>query len=145
MTKNVKVRVQGTQYLEGNKSEKDVTVTESPGTYYLRDGAHFILYDEEADSGVIVKNMVRFNDATFEITKKGPITSKLVFEPGKKNISDYKTPYGNFLIGVNTQFLQHSVTEEKISISIAYTMEMDGAPVARNLIDITVKPDGGKA
>ena len=80
----------------------------TPATYYLKNGKHYIVYEEvvEGTSGVI-KNRIKINgDECVEIVKSGLSNSHMIFEKNKKNQTFYKTPYGQMLIGVNTRHLQ---------------------------------------
>ena len=130
MTKDVLVSISGmheeivavTPEVEEDENEAIEVVT--PATYYLKNGKHYIVYEEvvEGTSGVI-KNRIKINgDECVEIVKSGLSNSHMIFEKNKKNQTFYKTPYGQMLIGVNTRHLQVDFEEDKIAVQIDYEL-----------------------
>ena len=54
----------------------------------------------------------------------------MIFEKNKKNLSYYRTPYGQLLIGVNTRNMEISYEEDKIDIRVDYELDVNHAPLA---------------
>lgn len=54
------------------------------GAYYLRNGKHYILYDELSEDNEIVKNVIKIGPKSVELTRKGGQSSHMVFEEGKE-------------------------------------------------------------
>ena len=69
------------------------------GAYYLRNGKHYILYDELSEDNEVVKNVIKIGPKSVELTRKGGQSSHMVFEEGKENLSYYDTPFGSLLWG----------------------------------------------
>ena len=135
MTKDVLVSISGmheeivavTPEVEDDENEAIEVVT--PATYYLKNGKHYIVYEEvvEGTSGVI-KNRIKINgDECVEIVKSGLSNSHMIFRRKiKKNqVQFYKTPYGQMLIGVNTRHLQVDFEEDKIAVQIDYELDVN--------------------
>ncbi len=104
----------------------------TPATYYLRDGKHYVLYEEpvEGMSGSI-KNRIRFaKDGKLEVTRSGLTSSHLVFEKDRINMSRYETPYGEMMVGVYTTDMQVDVRDEDIDVSVAYALDINSEKVA---------------
>ena len=122
MTKDVLVTVSGVQLdIEDNPIEL-VTV----GTYYLKNGKHYVLYEEQPeDNGIITKNMVKFYDNHFEMTKKGGNNSFLIFDKGKKTSMVYNTPFGPLQMDVVTKELTIEEEEEEIRIFVKYSLDIN--------------------
>ena len=91
MTKDVLVSISGmheeivavTPEVEDDENEAIEVVT--PATYYLKNGKHYIVYEEvvEGTSGVI-KNRIKINgDECVEIVKSGLSNSHMIFEKNK--------------------------------------------------------------
>ena len=96
MTKDVLVSISGLQMavneMESNDDEPIEIV--SAGTYYFKDGKHYIFFEEVAEgiSGV-TKTQIRLNGKeTLEVMKKGISNMHMVFERGKTNRCFYSTP-----------------------------------------------------
>ena len=153
MTKDVLVSISGmheeivavTPEVEEDENEAIEVVT--PATYYLKNGKHYIVYEEvvEGTSGVI-KNRIKINgDECVEIVKSGLSNSHMIFEKNKKNQTFYKTPYGQMLIGVNTRHLQVDYEEDKIAVQIDYELDVNHEPMADCKIRMNiVSKDSGK-
>ena len=62
--------------------------------------------------------------------KTGISNSHMVFEKNKKNLTYYRTPYGQMLVGVNTRDMQISVKEDKIDVLVNYELDVNHEPLA---------------
>ena len=102
MTKNVLVTISGLHYddsvmmvQEENSNEANSIEVTTPATYYLKNGKHYIVYDEvvEGIPGTI-KNRIKIDEGKLlDITKSGITNSHMVFETDKINVTPYQTPY----------------------------------------------------
>ncbi len=104
----------------------------TPATYYLKDGKHYVLYEEpvEGMSGSI-KNKIRFaEDGKLEVMRSGLTSSHLIFEKDRINMSQYQTPYGEMMVGVYTTDMQVDVRDEDIDVSVAYALDINSEKVA---------------
>ena len=119
MTKDVLVSISGKHIdimddpARGYEVGEDGIEVVTPANYYCRNGKHYILYDEvlEGMAGTI-KNKIKITGTDcLEIMKSGVTSSHMVFEKNKKNLTYYKTPYGQMLVGVNTKNMEISVDE----------------------------------
>lgn len=112
MTKNVLVTISGLHYddsvmmvQEENSNEANSIEVTTPATYYLKNGKHYIVYDEivEGIPGTI-KNRIKIDEGKLlDITKSGITNSHMVFETDKINVTPYQTPYGDLLLGTYTK------------------------------------------
>lgn len=122
MTKDVLVAVSGVQMDVDDEAIELVTV----GTYYLKNGKHYVLYEEQPeDNGPITKNVVKFYDGHFEMTKKGGNHSFLVFDEGKKTSMVYQTMVGPLQIDVMTKSLSITEQEDEIQVRVQYTLDIN--------------------
>lgn len=122
MTKDVLVKISGMQFDVGDEAIEFVT----RGSYYLKNGKHYVLYEEQPESnGPVTKNMVKFKDGHFEMTKKGKEHSYLIFDKDEKTSTVYQTPVGPIQVDVQTQDLTVIETEEELSVRIKYTLDIN--------------------
>lgn len=122
MTKEVLVCVSGVQ------TDIDDTPIElvTTGTYYLKNGKHYVLYEEQPeDSASVTKNVVKFYEGHFEITKKGETNSILIFDRDKKTSMVYNTPMGSLQMDVLTKELTMHVTEDEIQVLVKYSLDIN--------------------
>ncbi len=143
MEKDVLVSIQGLQFVSEEPEEVDEDElhkieTVCCGKYYLKNGTHFVLYEEVFEGmDEPVKNMFRFNEKEVCLTKKGPINVQMVFSKGNKTMSDYNTPYGSILMGLDTQEIAIEQDNGCIEVHISYALEANYQFVAD--CDITIK------
>ena len=133
MTKDVLVSISGKHIdimddpARGYEVGEDGIEVVTPANYYCRNGKHYILYDEvlEGMAGTI-KNKIKITGTDcLEIMKSGVTSSHMVFEKNKKNLTYYKTPYGQMLVGVNTKNMEISVDEDQIGVKVAYELDVN--------------------
>lgn len=134
----------GSLSIETEENEALETIT--PAKYYLKNGKHYILYDEvmEGMPGV-VKNKIKITDGkVLEIIKTGSTQSHMVFEEGKAHLTLYDTPFGQFHLDMHTRTLDIFECEDEISIKVEYALDMNHEKVADCTVFMSVKPKGAK-
>ena len=140
MAKDVLVSVKGTQFIDGEKDSVEVITS---GTWYEKNGKQYLLYEETYEGmQATTKNTVKITPELVEVTKKGAISSKMVYELGKQHMSDYVTPMGLIVLGVTTKDIFVEANAEKLHMELRYAMEMNGEFVADCNIHINIKSKG---
>ena len=123
MTKEVLVRIAGLHFDLKENGETDLQEAEDekieivvPGQYFLKNGKHYILYEEIEESGLgVTKNTLKVTgDYRVEMKKSGVLTSYMVFEKGKKYVSSYKTPFVRYTLEAEDE----AVAESRIRIEV---------------------------
>lgn len=142
MTKNVILKISGLHYavMEDSGENEPIEVI-TPASYYLKNGKHYIIYDEVVEGlpGTI-KNKIRMTeDRVLEIMKSGIADAHMTFEKGKIHASAYETPYGEFSIGIYTRELLFKEEENRITIAVNYELDINGEKAADCDIHIEVK------
>jgi len=126
--------------------EENVLETITPAKYYLKNGKHYVLYDEVVEGlpGVI-KNKIKITDGkVLEIIKSGSTNSHMIFEEGKSNLTIYDTPYGQFHLDTHTSTLEVLEYENEISVKVEYELDMNNQKVADCTVFLSIKPKGAK-
>lgn len=143
MTKEILVKIRGLQFAGEDDSDSMEVITS--GIYYKKNGKHYVLYEEVMEgTGEITKNMIKIGTNSIEVTRKGVTATHLVFEKDKKNISYYYTPYGNFLIGIDTKEMNVDETDLDIHVKVNYGLEINDEHMADCNIIIEVKSKTAK-
>ncbi len=110
------------------EGEEQVIKAESKGQLSEREGVLYVLYEENTEEGQIVKNLLRIEADGLRVSlkKSGAVSWKIIFERGKRDRSEYETPYGALEISVDTKVVKLQRAEEKISLQLAYALFIQG-------------------
>ncbi len=141
MTKEIFIKITGSQALDGDVGTVE---TSASGEYYKKDGKHYIVFAEAAEgfSGT-VKNLIRLEEGRMEITKRGSVAVKMIFERDKKFKSVYQTPYGGFPIEIETKMFTLRETETRIGVMADYVLKADQGRLADCRIRLEVRAKKG--
>ena len=135
MDENVVIKISGLQIVENTGDNVEVI---AKGKHYLKKDKHYLLYEEyENDENTQTSNMINFNNDIVEITRKGQVDGKLIFQENQKKQSLYSTPMGDLLIEVLTKEIEVSDDDDDVNLKIKYQIHVDGNKVSDNEIDIS--------
>lgn len=139
MEKDVLLSLKGLQFAvdeEGAQALETITAAE----YFERNGSRYVVYDEVTEGfSDTTKNIIKFKDSLVEVTKKGLMNVHMVFEENKKNMTNYGTPFGNILIGIDTGKVSIAQEPDKIRINVDYVLEANYEYLADCKIEIDIK------
>lgn len=139
MTTDVLLSIRGLQF-EGENDANDLE-TITAAEYYKKNDSHYVIY-EEATEGFrdTTKNIIKWNGQTLELTKRGLVNVHMIFEEKKKNMTDYRTPFGSILIGIDTKQIQVTEKEDEISVHVDYALAINYEHLADCQISMKVSP-----
>ena len=124
MTRDVYISLRGLQF-EESRTDTEQIETVVPGVYYEKNGRHYVIYDEELEGfEQPVKNTVKFAYPCLELTRRGPVNVRMVFEENKKNTVDYHTPYGTILLGIYTKKIHIAQESDRIVVNVDYSLDI---------------------
>lgn len=141
MTKDVLLAIKGLQF-DGSEEDSEIE-TVTAAEYYKRNNSHYVIY-EEAFEGFeeTTKNVIKFKDNSLDLTKKGLVNVHMIFEENKKNMTNYSTPYGDILIGIDASKIRMREEEEKIHVDVEYALEINYEHLADCHISIGIQAKG---
>lgn len=123
MTKEVLVRISGSHQMDDDKNVVELIV---PGEYYFRNGKHFVIYNEVMEKNMEpVHNLAKITEDSLEITKNGQVSSRMQFEYHKKIESNYMTPVGKMLVGVDTRAIRVTESQDALKVEVEYSVELN--------------------
>ncbi len=126
--------------------ENDTIEVIVPGTYYLKNGKHYILYEEVEENGKVTKNQLKvFEDGHVEIRKSGVLNAHMIFETGRKHFSSYQTPFGQIQVAMNTGVVKVAERLQDFVVEIDYELEVNREPLTDCRIEIRVTPRQSRA
>lgn len=137
MTKDVLVSISGVHMIDGETDDVEVITA---GTYYFRNHKHYVVYEEliEGVEGA-VKNTIKIGNGMVDIIKTGSAHSHMLFEKEKSNVSCYTTPFGQMMVGINTNEIQIEEKENQIVATVDYTLDVNYKEMSRCRIKIEVQ------
>lgn len=144
MTKDVLLSIVGL-YSEddGTVNNKDTLEMLTLAECYKKDDTYYVFYEEILDgvSGV-TKCRLKFSSKSFELTRRGEVTTQMLFEENKKTLNSYQMPYGVLTMGLDTKTILIEESDTEIKIHIEYSMEVDYQKISDNEINIIIKATG---
>ena len=123
MNKNVIISLTGLQYAEEEQEAPIEVITF--GQHYIKDGEHFLFYDEMQENGQPVKCRIRFTDNRLEMNKHDATGTRLLFVPGEEFLTSYPTPYGMIFVGLLTHSGELLEQDDFIRAKIVYGLEIN--------------------
>lgn len=142
MTKNILLKISGLQFSADNNDPNEPEPVEiiAPGEYYFKNGKHYIMYDEFMEGfDSVTKNVLKLQDDSLEITKRGSSNVHMVFEKDKKNMTCYTTPFGSMLMGIDARSISIKESEKEIHAQIEYGLDVNYEHLADCTIDLVVQ------
>lgn len=148
MTKDVLVSISGLQMaLDDMESNDDEPIEVlSAGTYYCKDGKHYVFLEEVAEGMQgVTKTQIKWQGADWlEVSKKGLSNVHMIFEKNKKNRCYYSTPFGQLNLGIFMTEMSMQETEERIDVRADYSLDVNYEPLADCSIRIHICPRDAK-
>lgn len=141
MTKEIRITVRGIHQSDAGKP--DQTEITASGEYYLKNGSHYIFYEETAeDSGERIKNSLKLKGNMLELNRKGAVNSRMTFETGKSHVADYATPFGMLRMETVTSRILCRSEENCLRIGAEYELWADGVKMSSCRLDVKAEPLG---
>ena len=121
MMKDVIIKIKGTQGIDGEQDEIELT---TDGRFGKRGDSYYMTYDESAMLGMdSVKTSIYIKpDNSVILQRTGAVESRLVVESGKRSSCYYNTAQGELIIGI-----------------FGETVDSNLKLISRNTVDITVR------
>lgn len=125
MAKKSMLKLTGRQRDESG--HESVTENCMTAEYYEKGSSSYILYEDcQEDKGAAVKNIIKYQDSVLEMTKRGSIRCRMIFENGRTHRTDYVTPYGTLPLETCTRKAEFIRLNDRIEIRLEYVLTSDG-------------------
>jgi uncharacterized beta-barrel protein YwiB (DUF1934 family) len=144
MTKDVLVTISGIQFAAESEGAPEPVEVTCPGTYYKKNGKHYVVYDEvmEGFPGV-TKNTLKLQPDSLDIMKRGVSNVHMVFEKNRKNMTCYNMPFGSLMMGIDARGVTLEETEDHIHAIVNYELEVNYEKMADCEITIDIHSKEG--
>lgn len=139
MNRDVRITVTGTQ--DDGSGNQAVSRHEADGQLYERDGCQILLYrEQDADSGTVTSNTLKLKGNVLELSRRGGISSRMIFEAGRTHAASHTTAYGTLGLDISTREVKCLWTESAGRIIIRYSLWMTGERLSENCLVIEINP-----
>lgn len=137
MTKDILIALKGIRFEGGGEDVEEMEVF-TPGEYFFRNDTHYLLYEETDEDGNETSSRIKIKKDVVELTKKGEVNVHMIFETGKKNLTNYQTAYGTLAIGLYTHDISFTQEKDCLHLKINYQLEINYMPMAECEISLDV-------
>jgi uncharacterized beta-barrel protein YwiB (DUF1934 family) len=135
MTKNVLITISGIRVTGEENEDIEMMIR---GEYYLKNGKHYILYEEAVEGfSDTIKNVIKISPTGMDIMKKGAATTHMQFEKDKKILSCYSTPMGDLMVGVEAKNIRLDEQPDSLSVEVDYALDIN----YEHLSDCSIRVD----
>lgn len=125
MTKEVLLTLQGLQF-DQREEDADKIEMVTVGDYFKKNDRHYVVYEEITEGfEQPTKNRLKFSDHMVELTRNGLVNVHMVFQENKKNMSNYNTPFGQILVGIDTKKINIEEKEDNIVVDVDYALDIN--------------------
>lgn len=138
MTENVEITISGLQW--ENEGDGVETAIRTRGQYYLRNGSHYMLFEEQhQDFDGVCKTRIKIKNGQVELTRQGLIRTQMLFEENQKHLTNYAMPFGDLELGIHTKKILLNEQDHSMQIHVEYSLEVNGEYLAEQTIDIDIR------
>ena len=142
MTKEVLLTLQGLQF-DQREENADKIETVTVGDYYKKNDRHYVIYEEVTEGFARpTKNRLKFSEHMVELTRNGLVNVHMIFQENKKNLSNYNTPFGQILVGIDTKQVKIDESEDNITVDVDYALDINYEFFSDCHIRIDIRPKG---
>lgn len=138
MKNNVNVIINS---IHSSEYGKDTMQVNAEGTYYSKNGKHYICYKEtDEESGEISNSLLKVWENSAEMIKRSSGgTTRLHFEAGKLNNTYLQTVMGKLFVGVDTKHIEAAKENDMFKIIIEYSLIIEGEKASDCKVEVLVK------
>lgn len=136
--KNVMLKIEGMQTSMDGEENTIELITE--GKLYEKGSFIYLVYEETEVSGMKgCTTTVKLSKDKISMKRFGTLKSEIIFEKGKRYVTNYNTPYGAVDMEVLTKDMTYTITDaNKGDVSIEYFVNLKGMIESTNKLNITI-------
>ena len=125
MTREVLLTLRGLQF-DQREADADKVEMVTVGDYYKKNDKHYVVYEEITEGFARpTKNRLKFSEHMLELSRNGLVNVHMIFQENKKNLTNYNTPFGQILFGIDTKRIQIEEHEDNIVVDVDYSLDVN--------------------
>ena len=143
VNKDVLVSIRGLQ-MDAVNSEDAIEVITS-GTFFKKKNKRILRFEEVLDNDGITKNLLTFDEKSLELKRRGAMQLYMGFYENKKTMTNYGTPFGDILVGVDTKKIQLFEDEQSVRLSVDYALALNHEYIADCALTVDIRSKEAQA
>ena len=126
---------------QSDGENKESTELLSRAVYEKTVSGYTLTYDESEATGYkgSTTTIELFDGKKVVMSRSGSVSSNLIVELGKKHHCVYGTPYGDFMVGVNANYIHSDLGDNGGKLDFRYVIDVNSSYVGDFDISIEVK------
>lgn len=145
MAKNVYIKIKSIQTANGENEETEL-FTCGKLTKLRSGGGYRVVYEESEAMGFEGCSVsLDISDSLVKMARSGNANSTLYIEKGKKHHGHYGTPYGDIMVGINTDEIKNEITDCGGDLYMRYTIDVNSSFLSMNELFINIKENNTAA
>jgi uncharacterized beta-barrel protein YwiB (DUF1934 family) len=125
MTQEVLLTLKGLQF-DQREADSDKIEMVVAGGYYKRNDKHYVIYEETTEGfSQATKNRLKFSEHMLELSRSGLVNVHMVFQENKKNLTNYNTPFGQLVVGIDTKRIRLEERPDNIIVDVDYALDIN--------------------
>ena len=138
MKKEVMITVDSKQ--EHPDKDADIYNFVTEGSFYKEEDNYYISYDESNLTGMEgTTTTFKIEPNSVTLIRFGSVSSLMVFEKGRRHVSEYNTEHGTFEIGIMAQNLSVDLDDLGGHINVEYVIEVNNQVASYTTYDLKVQ------
>ncbi len=110
------------------------------GSFYKEEDNYYISYDESNLTGMEgTTTTFKIEPNSVTLIRFGSVSSLMVFEKGRRHVSEYNTEHGTFEIGIMAQNLSVDLDDLGGHINVEYVIEVNNQVASYTTFDLKVQ------
>ena len=132
------IHVKATQ--KGDDEYTDCIEFFTAGSFYHKNGSHYIRYTEQGDGMEKVNTTVKVEgDKRVTVMRHGAQRYEIVLTKGERQHGFYNTGYGDLMLGISGTKIHSELSEKGGSLRLEYMLDINNVLVSKNTLEINVK------
>ena len=138
MMKKAIIKITDRHVQDGEEYEAELTTA---GEFEVTESGCKVVYsetDEELDKCVTTLDV---DGATkISMTRAGKYNTEMVIEKDRRHTCFYRTPYGEFIMGIFAKKISNEMTGNGGILNFSYTIDFNNTPASENELTVVVTP-----
>ncbi len=140
MTEEVVLTIRGEQTDLGEDAATEIITS---GKYYLKNGKHYVVYDEtQPDDPGPTTSTLKIAPGRIDVIRRGVNQVHMVFDQGKEHITSYQTMMGQMIMESFTSSVRLVESEHRVRATAKYTLSMNGTFVSECKVEMIIESKG---
>ena len=140
MNKEVRIKIKTVQTVDEDDGEVTEMFTLGRLSRLKEQPGYRLDYEESEVTGYEgCRVALDITDNCVKLSRSGKVNSTMLIEKGKKHHGHYGTPYGDLMVGVNTDELKNDLTDSGGELYMKYTIDINSDFLSENELFVNVE------